>query len=295
MKNDRSRWINGLGLYLALLGLPVCCLGFADRTLSLAPVGGTDVLGGQLVVIEAFLSNDTASDQTYTLVQLDLPCTVAASGSGSLTISSQQGSIYPNEEGSAAGVPWLFSPGAIIGVNSADCKIATQPPLFNPPAVLPAGQTRYLATFNYEVSQCATGTIELGFENYTLPDGGQSSDQTRLRSGDGVVVTFNVVGTTLNVVGCTDGDFCTLNDVCSQEICAGTYTSMVFGELVTDLTPGVVEVEDLMCMVFGFAYLAWCPQGDIEPCGGDGDIDVDDLVFIVAAYMGIYYCPTPCP
>ncbi|MEK6676223.1 MAG: hypothetical protein AABZ47_11300 [Planctomycetota bacterium] len=57
----------------------------------------------------------------------------------------------------------------------------------------------------------------------------------------------------------------------------------------------VVDVDDLICLLNGFAVFADCPAGDLAPCGGSGLIDVDDLISLLEAFSGNYLCPHPCP
>jgi hypothetical protein len=53
---------------------------------------------------------------------------------------------------------------------------------------------------------------------------------------------------------------------------------------------GKVDVDDLVCVVAGYADYCNCPNADvdgaIDRCIPDGDVDVDDLVAIVLAYGG---------
>jgi hypothetical protein len=78
------------------------------------------------------------------------------------------------------------------------------------------------------------------------------------------------------LLDCDDSSECTLG---------------VYGDLDGD---GDVDVDDLLCMVYGYSNLSLCPSGDIDPCKPDGDIDVDDLLAIVFAYGGTYACAHPC-
>jgi hypothetical protein len=68
-----------------------------------------------------------------------------------------------------------------------------------------------------------------------------------------------------------------------------------FGDIVPPHGDGEISVDELLCVVSGYANAEDCPAGDLVPCGGDGLIDVDDLVAIVYAYGGFFACPHPCP
>jgi hypothetical protein len=95
---------------------------------------------------------------------------------------------------------------------------------------------------------------------------------------------------------CDDGAPCTVNDVCDESaLCAGTPVVVLYGDVDPPGGNGIVDVDDLTCLVYGYAEAAACPGADIHPCGGDDDIDVDDLLEIVRAYGGFFACPHPCP
>ncbi len=54
---------------------------------------------------------------------------------------------------------------------------------------------------------------------------------------------------------------------------------------------GVVDIDDILCILIGFANPVLCPNGDIAPCGGDGMIDIDDILAALAAFAGEALCP----
>ena len=93
---------------------------------------------------------------------------------------------------------------------------------------------------------------------------------------------------------CDDGDACTVNDVCSDGLCAGTFECRVYG----DVAPAycVVDVDDILYVLDGFADPPSFPNADIEPCvTGDGDVDVDDILGVLDAFSGNALCSDPCP
>jgi len=57
---------------------------------------------------------------------------------------------------------------------------------------------------------------------------------------------------------------------------------------------GVVDVDDISCVLDGFANMSSCPDADLVPCGGNGVIDVSDIAAILDAFAGIVPCGTPC-
>jgi hypothetical protein len=56
-----------------------------------------------------------------------------------------------------------------------------------------------------------------------------------------------------------------------------------------------VDIDDLLCVLNGFSIKGLCPQADHFPCGGNGLIDVDDILSQLDAFVGIFECPHPCP
>jgi subtilisin-like proprotein convertase family protein len=83
---------------------------------------------------------------------------------------------------------------------------------------------------------------------------------------------------------CQDNDPCTV-DACVKGVCFNPWYP--YGDM--DHT-GVVDVDDISCLVAGFANWSSCPGADIYPCVPEGAIDVDDLLAGIGAYAGIDPC-----
>ncbi|MEK6677684.1 MAG: DUF5050 domain-containing protein [Planctomycetota bacterium] len=64
-----------------------------------------------------------------------------------------------------------------------------------------------------------------------------------------------------------------------------------FGDI--DLT-GIVDLDDLIIELNGFADPQQYPDGDLYPCGGDDVIDIDDLIVFLEAFAGNELCAGPC-
>jgi len=97
-----------------------------------------------------------------------------------------------------------------------------------------------------------------------------------------------------NPAACDDGVFCTI-DACNPTTggCVHTTAHLSFGDVTRD---GFVDLNDLTCVLDGFADEGLCPGGDLHPCGGgDGDIDSDDIFAMIDAFGGLFACPSPCP
>jgi len=71
-------------------------------------------------------------------------------------------------------------------------------------------------------------------------------------------------------------------------------------QLYGDITPPsgncLVDLDDLFCVLDGFADSDVCPQSDIAPCdGGNNLIDLDDIFAVLDAFAAAYACTHPCP
>ncbi|MEK6674252.1 MAG: hypothetical protein AABZ47_01200 [Planctomycetota bacterium] len=102
-----------------------------------------------------------------------------------------------------------------------------------------------------------------------------------------------------NSEACEDGQLCTTGDFCSQGLCMPGVPAVV---LFADLLPppigdGVVDLDDLLCLLLGFANLADCTGADLYPCApaNDGKVGVDDLISMLEAFAGNPVCADPCP
>ena len=84
--------------------------------------------------------------------------------------------------------------------------------------------------------------------------------------------------------GCDDGSACTC-DQCVGGECE--HTNIQFGNVDCS---GEVDVDDVMCVVVGFADPLLCPNGDIAPCTPDGFIDLDDILGTMVAFSGSNLC-----
>jgi len=100
---------------------------------------------------------------------------------------------------------------------------------------------------------------------------------------------------------CFDGDDCT-QDACDPSSVRAGPDGCVHDRLVIlhgDVFPlggdALLDVDDLLCVVFGFSDPETCPGGDLAPCGGDGDINVDDLLAMLSVFSGEPHCADPCP
>jgi hypothetical protein len=121
-----------------------------------------------------------------------------------------------------------------------------------------------------------------------------------------------------------DGMFCT-QDVCNGGVCNHIDINTLPCETINDCPPnaqsctgsvgnpglcqctpgggpcwgdvappaGVVDIDDILCAVAGFANFASCPTADIFPCGGNGVVDIDDILGVLNGFGGGSECGLP--
>lgn len=92
---------------------------------------------------------------------------------------------------------------------------------------------------------------------------------------------------------CADADPCT-QDSCESGQCAHDPISRPYGDVAPPGGDGNVDVGDILCVLDGFADPVTCPDGDLSPCGGDGNRDVGDVLAVLDAFAGNPGCPDPC-
>lgn len=238
-------------------------------TLACQPVGSATVVGGQTVEIECRITTTTI--QSFQGTQVDLPCSLSGGTAGAIT--SIGGTTNPDGDGfqgpGSGGLPFLFPIPGLGTVNEFVCRAAATVGLASPPYNLPAGQTRYLATFRYDVGDCATGEFVVVPENFTVPSA--ECDGTKLRDADRNLIPFDVSPAIL------------------------TATPRPYGDVVRS---GIIDVDDISCVLVGFSTFADCLAGDVTspkvPCTPDGMIDVDDILAILDAFSGLSTCPGAC-
>ncbi|MEK6676728.1 MAG: hypothetical protein AABZ47_13880 [Planctomycetota bacterium] len=100
---------------------------------------------------------------------------------------------------------------------------------------------------------------------------------------------------------CEDGDACTM-DRCDRNSggagsdgCVHDRIVSIYGDVFPPEGDGIVDLDDLLCVLVGISINEKCPGGDISPCVGDGIIDADDLLAIFGVYLGEPLCPDRCP
>ncbi len=230
--------------------------GDSPVALSCMSLQGTQVIGGQSVDVECFVTTD--GTQSFQGIQLDFPCSLPGGAAGALAALE----IFVEANHSP---PFLFIPNGIRQTSQSRCAALLSIGVGHSP-ITPSAGMYYLATIRYDVSDCAAGTFFLVFEDASMVP--HLCDQTKLRDGARNLIPFDFVPVTFNVIG-----------------------QRPYGDLVRS---GVVDIGDLLCALNGFSNAALCPGGDIAPCGGDGVQDVGDLLAVLDAFAGVFACPGPC-
>lgn len=88
---------------------------------------------------------------------------------------------------------------------------------------------------------------------------------------------------------CDDDTPCTC-DKCATGMCR--HAPVPYGNV--DCVAGIVDVDDIFCVLDGFANPDDCPFADLFPCEGNGLVDLDDIFAVLDAFAGEAACPNPC-
>lgn len=114
--------------------------------------------------------------------------------------------------------------------------------------------------------------------------------------GDGIGDACDLCPLTPTGEWCDDNDECTEDDVCTAAVgCTGTAIVRYYADVAPPGGDGIVELADVLCIVNGYGLASLCPAGDIAPCARDGLIEVTDILAVLGAYNGQNLCPHPCP
>jgi hypothetical protein len=96
--------------------------------------------------------------------------------------------------------------------------------------------------------------------------------------------------------------FCHINDGSAQNVCTCdrcvnsvcTHTPIHYGNINCAGPVNQVNLDDILCVLAGFANFSSCPNGDTHPaCMGNNVINIDDILAILAAFGGADPCNCP--
>lgn len=139
------------------------------------------------------------------------------------------------------------------------------------------------------VTQSAGGSYELGGA-IGQPDAGQlAGGSYQLNGGFWVFAGAPAGVPCATQVDCViaDTNVCTF-DQCSAGFCANTVVEYGNVNGSANQTP---NLDDILCVLGGFAGFANCPNADIAPaCTGNNIINLDDILAVLGAFGGTDPC-----
>lgn len=209
----------------------------AQITVTLNKIPGQSVTGGATVSVEAFVQNHGA-DFGILGYQIDVPCSLPSGTSGTISALTPTTVVIGNASSAASGtVPWVFAAvapndgqggGFKIPVHAA-CRASGTVGLGETAYILPGnGAIRYLGTFRYLVSECASGTFDVPYEVLSTPC--ENTDLTRIvDSANACVEITNALPgiLTVQVGSCCDGSTC-VDDNINQTCCGALHAGAAF-------------------------------------------------------------------
>lgn len=226
-----------------------------------------------------------------------LPCSTPADCPGGICPTPKLDLKIGTVSNPGPGVSWNWAPYVKDGnpVNNAFEVTVT----FNPPISLDKNQKDWLAiapvlpfTGFYQTAWAASQFFEGNpaqqiFEALGLTDWTKTSTDLAFRI-DGITKVTGFPCT--NVLDCR---FDPADNACNHATCTGTcqYTCVRYGDVAP--FPGgnnIVNLDDILCILAGFANPASCPNADISPCGGNAIINLDDILADLGAFAGSNTC-----
>jgi hypothetical protein len=106
-------------------------------------------------------------------------------------------------------------------------------------------------------------------------------------------------GTTLNIaqqiVGTASNAGYTLELGIVSCLASASCVPRLFGDVAPPgVGNGIVNLDDILCVLGGFANASACPDADLMPCGGHSIVNLDDILAVLGAFSGNAACPDPC-
>jgi len=113
-----------------------------------------------------------------------------------------------------------------------------------------------------------------------------SSDRYCVQGG----ITFGA-----EAICCDAADDCRYdprNNACNQMTCVADgcmYACVKYGDVKAP-PDGLINLDDILCVLAGFGNFVVCPDSDIRPCGANGIINLDDILGVLGAFAGANSC-----
>lgn len=82
------------------------------------------------------------------------------------------------------------------------------------------------------------------------------------------------------------------NNACNHATCPGgecSYVCVRFGDAKSPPN-GIINLNDILCVLAGFANINDCAEGDLQPCGGNALINLEDILGVLNAFGGANPC-----
>ena len=200
---------------------------------------------------------------------------------------------------------YIFRPppnGLVDGIarDPGDCPDGSSPRLGNSlnagnmKVLGPNGFRGYAAEFVYRVSDDARGDFVIAIEGISNPPMGDDGTRFTGPGSPGPLIPLTPFSAMVHVPGCANDVECGDRDACTCDRCVGGMCTNVPTEFGNVDCAGEVDLDDVICVLEGFAVVAACPNGDVTPgCTGNGIIDVDDILATLDGVAGVDPCECP--
>jgi len=112
-------------------------------------------------------------------------------------------------------------------------------------------------------------------------------------ANEGATITTAGCGQLAAIPACAQDDDCSDGSPCYHDECAAgvcEFTRVAYGDVNASGGPGAIDLDDILCVLDGFASPAVCANADISPCRANGIIDLDDILAVLDAFSGTDPC-----
>ncbi|MEK6674638.1 MAG: hypothetical protein AABZ47_03170 [Planctomycetota bacterium] len=206
--------------------------GTVTVTLSVAPPADTSITGNELITIEFFVTPTASAGNGGPMLmkggQAGFFCTIT---SGSTVLTTNGVNSVTAGAASAGGIGPMC-PGGLAPISQAVCFASRTPLPLAPPCPTVNGVPLYMASVTYDVSDCATDSVDVHADPLGVADGvPAATDKSRFRDdGAGTGLLIPIVAETFATLvpdlgTCCDGTTCLTDGVngycCEQGLWGG--------------------------------------------------------------------------